>query len=160
MNKSKMIHKVRTQEHANGKSVPILRDYSMQVKIVQAAIRRKRKNDVRNTKVTNDLLINSVDSNVAQPVSAGEGGSEGLSPTFDRLEDRTIERFPGAVTRRVSAATPPTFKRSYSDFGLPGVRVEGQDGGAGLRESDGVGRVEEPALRGDGGDSSLSDQPS
>ena len=185
-----LILKDRTEQHAGGKEVAISRDYSMQAAIVKAALRRKRKNDVRNSKAVTDVSVHSVDSNVAEPVLPTEGVSEGPARTrvcsesgnvFDEFsyaedgiktafacaEGRTVrkssavgpsERFPGAVTRRISAAnsnlqniSPKLTEEQCSE--VERIRV-------GLRESDGVGRGQEPVLRGEGGDSSLSDQPS
>ena len=188
-----LVTKNRTQQHANGKTVSILRDYSMQADIVRAALRRKRKNDVRNAKVTNDLPIDSVDSDVAGPVLSAEGASERASKTYPGTvtgrisaaspnlqntpvkltgEQRTeVERIKRSVrsehVRQQADASPPrtegnggwTDETASAFFGIPGLRMVRENGGAGLCESDGVGRVQEPTLCGDGGDGSLSDQP-
>jgi hypothetical protein len=160
---NRFIKKERTQEHANGKSVVILRDYSVQAKIVNSELKRKRRNDVRNAKTANDLLIDSTNSDVAEPALSAEGESEGDS-VRDKAADRLKRSVPSERVRQQADSSPVKTEgnggcKESAIFSVPGLRMVREDGGTGLCEPDGVGRGEEPALHGDGGDSSLSDQP-
>lgn len=154
-----LIKKVRTQEHANGKSVSILRDYSMQVQIVQAALRRKRKNDVRNASSITNVPVHGADINVPEHVQAAESASAGYSAD-GTYNGSAVALFGLAGLRSASGRTStesPNLQNIRPRLSKE-QRAEVERVRAGLRESDGVGRVQEPALRGDGGDSSLSDQ--
>ena len=152
----KLILKSSVVEHANGKSVPVLRDFSLQAGIVNAALRRKRKNDVRNSKAANDLPIDSADPNIVEPVLPSEGGSEGSACTRGTSEYTYNED--GIKASAVGPSERFEYVRTPITKGTPRIRVEWADGGVGLCEPDGVGRVQEPAVCGDGGDSSLGNQ--
>jgi hypothetical protein len=152
MNRSKFIKKVRTQEHVGGKSVLIFRDFSMQADIVRAELRRKRKNNVRNNaKSSNVVSSDSSDPNVTEPVLPPKSIS--LGETYK--PEQFLFRY----------GSPKKCLDRLGRKKFTGAAITDEDRAAleriraGLRKPDGVGRGEEPALCGDGGDSSLSDQP-
>ena len=151
----KKIKQIGYVDHTNGKSVPLLRDFSLQAGMVKDALRRKRKNDVRNAARNNDVSIDSVNSNGAEHVLTGTGeGKVGSGYSVEIDPARNLDPEP--------SSTPQggwTDETASAFFGIPGLRVAGQDNRAGLCEPDGVGRVEEPVIRRHGSDSSVGDQP-
>ena len=139
-----MIKQTGSVVHSTGKKVPILRDFSLQVKLVQSALLRGRKNALRQPKTDASLPVNNSNSDFVSDVPAAESISVGEAPESEQY--------------LFTYSDPGRSVASYADLVDLSNRaikalIENPDGTVTIRKSSAVGITEHllEFLKGDDG---------